>query len=385
MGCPGNVVVKQLKASPAWEGIGELEKRLLNEFQQNLPLTSEPFGDIADRLEVEEETVIDALRRLREEGLISRVGPVFRPHSVGVSTLAAMEVAPARLEEVASLLNGYSEVNHNYEREHRINLWFVVTAPDQDHLERVLGDMEKRTGLEVLSLPLLESYHLNLGFRLPWSRSKGRAQARSTVDQERTRFTHTDIYPPSGSGGRRMISDETELRLVAAIQRGFPLTKRPFVAIAREIGIREKEVMELLRSWLKERIINRIGVVVRHHELGYRSNAMVVWEVPDDDVSRLGAVMGDFNFVTLCYRRAKSLPRWPYNLFCMIHGQDRDTVQGNIAQLIHQSGSEQIPHEVLFSRKRFKQRGAHYQSPAAGTSASTGQSSADLQLMARKN
>ena len=145
-----------------------LERRLLNDFQRDLPLSPTPFADIAAQLGVGEDEVIAALERLREAGAVSRVGPVFRTHRVGASTLAAMAVPPERLEEVAELVNGYTEVNHNYEREHRFNLWFVATAPDEAHLERVLAEIERRSGIGVMSLPMLDDYHIDLGFDLQW-------------------------------------------------------------------------------------------------------------------------------------------------------------------------------------------------------------------------
>jgi hypothetical protein len=87
-------------------------------------------------------------------------------NTVGVSTLAAAAVPPEQLESVAALVNGYTEVNHNYEREHRLNLWFVATAPDLAHLTAVLDEIAARTGYEVLSFPLVEDYHIDLGFEL---------------------------------------------------------------------------------------------------------------------------------------------------------------------------------------------------------------------------
>lgn len=148
--------------------LDELERHLLNDFQRDLPLSPTPFADIAAQLGVGEQAVLDALERLREAGAVSRVGPVFRTHRVGASTLAAMAVPPERLEEVAELVNGYREVNHNYEREHRFNLWFVATAPDEVHLDAVLADIEQRSGLSVMSLPMLDDYHIDLGFDLQW-------------------------------------------------------------------------------------------------------------------------------------------------------------------------------------------------------------------------
>ena len=117
---------------------------------------------------VGEAEVITGLEGLRERGAISRVGPVLRPQRVGASTLAAMAVPPERLEAVAELVNGYTEVNHNYEREHRFNLWFVATAPDEERLHAVLDEIEARTGCEVLDLPMVEDYHIDLGFKLQW-------------------------------------------------------------------------------------------------------------------------------------------------------------------------------------------------------------------------
>jgi DNA-binding Lrp family transcriptional regulator len=146
--------------------ISSLDHRLLNDFQRDFPLVPHPFASLAARLGVSEEQVMTALEQLQAAGKISRIGPVFTPHRIGVSTLAAMAVPPARLQEVAERVNGYREVNHNYEREHHFNLWFVVTAADQDRLERILADIEAHSGIEVMSLPLLDDYHIDLGFPL---------------------------------------------------------------------------------------------------------------------------------------------------------------------------------------------------------------------------
>lgn len=153
------------------------------------------------------------------------------------------------------------------------------------------------------------------------------------------------------------ISDQ---RLIAAIQCGLPLVSRPFAEIGASIGLSEGEVIERIQALLADGTIKRLGVVVRHHELGYRANAMTVWNIPDDQVDEIGQRIGAVDFVTLCYRRPRRLPDWPYNLFAMIHGQDRDAVLRNIEHLIDRCGLEDIQHEVLFSRRRFKQCGARY-------------------------
>jgi len=145
-----------------------LSRALLNGFQRDLPLVPRPFAEVADRLGTDEATVIELLRELSEAGVVSRVGPVVAPHRAGCSTLAAMAVPQERLDEVADLVSSYEEVNHNYEREHRLNLWFVLNAADREAIDAVLHEIALRTGLEVLDLPLLEAFRLDLGFALQW-------------------------------------------------------------------------------------------------------------------------------------------------------------------------------------------------------------------------
>jgi DNA-binding Lrp family transcriptional regulator len=143
-----------------------LEKCLLNEYQRGFPLCPEPYAEIAAQLGVAEADVILTLESLQRRGFISRVGPVFAPQRAGASTLAALAVPEDLLESVAALVSAYAEVNHNYQREHAWNLWFVVTAPDQQRVEQVLADIEAVTGLPVLNLPLQRAFFIDLGFPL---------------------------------------------------------------------------------------------------------------------------------------------------------------------------------------------------------------------------
>jgi DNA-binding Lrp family transcriptional regulator len=148
--------------------------------------------------------------------------------------------------------------------------------------------------------------------------------------------------------------------LIDAIQGGLPLVPRPYLEVAERLGCSEGEVIEQLRNLLDNGIIKRLGIVIRHHELGYRANAMVVWDVPDDRVDRVGVQLGDQDCVTLCYQRPRRLPDWPFNLFCMVHGTDRSEVLACIDRIGAALDIDAIPHEVLFSGRRFKQRGARY-------------------------
>jgi len=144
----------------------DLHKRLLNDFQRDFPLSPTPYRDIAKRLDVTETDVITALAELNEQRLISRIGAVIPPNHIGASTLAAMAVPEAQLQAVADKISAFPEVNHNYEREHRVNLWFVAVASNAEHLQTVIANIEQQTGYPALQLPLVDDFFIDLGFKL---------------------------------------------------------------------------------------------------------------------------------------------------------------------------------------------------------------------------
>ncbi|MBK7956098.1 MAG: Lrp/AsnC family transcriptional regulator [Candidatus Accumulibacter sp.] len=321
-----------------------LDFRLLNNFQRDFPLCSAPFAEVAARLGVAEAVVLQSLQALRQAGKIARVGAVFAPKRIGASTLAAMAVPTEQLAAAAEAVNRFPEVNHNYEREHRYNLWFVVTAGSEGRLQAALGAIEQAAGWPLLRLPLLEEYHIDLGFAL----DSGAEERNGRLPVLRHAFV-----PPTQL-------DEFERRLVMALQEGLPLFIRPFSVLASRIGRDESEVLERIRGWCAEGIIKRFGVIVRHYELGYTANAMLVHDIPDAAVGEVGESLAREAGITLCYQRPRVLPAWPFNLFCMIHGQARTEVEARIAELRSRLQLTDYAHAVLFSLTRFKQGGARY-------------------------
>ena len=317
--------------------------RLINEFQRDFPLCRAPFEAIARRLGASESWVLEMLQAYRAQGVVSRVGAVFAPRSIGASVLAALAVPQADLEHVAERVGSHPEVNHNYEREHRYNLWFVATASSEEKLRAALRRIESEAGCgRMLVLPLIEEYRIDLGFDLRSDRGA----------------------PVLASTPRAVPLGEPEKRLVLNLQPGLALVNRPFAALADAAGWAEQEAMTIIEHWIAAGVIRRFGVILRHHELGYRANAMAAWDVPDSLVSVLGLRLAQQQGVTLCYRRERALPDWPYNLFCMIHGRGREAVSRRLRELRIDSGLAVFPSQVLFSRRRFKQHGARYFSAA---------------------
>jgi len=228
---------------------------LLNRFQRDFPLTTYPFRVIAERLGWSEAEVLAALHRLQEEGKISRVGAVFAARKLGVSTLAALAVPPARLETVARLVNDYFEVNHNYQREHDFNLWFVLTAATVTHLRVVLAEIEHHTGLPVLDLPLLEAFHVDLGFDL---RDGGRTRS----------FASTCSLMLGRQGIDPVDLGEMDRSLLATLQEGLPLVSRPYHLLARQLGLSPRRLPHwpynlfcMMHGREHEQVLERVGQI----------------------------------------------------------------------------------------------------------------------------
>ena len=154
---------------------------------------------------------------------------------------------------------------------------------------------------------------------------------------------------------------EFEAALVEAVGEGLPLVGRPYAELALRFGCSEAEVIAGIRRLADSGKLKRFGVVVRHRKLGYRANGMVVWNIPDERVAEIGRCIGRYAFVTLCYQRPRRLPAWRYNLFSMIHGRDRAAVIAQVDSIVHHCGLQDIEHEILFSTRCFKQRGARHE------------------------
>ncbi len=329
-------------------GLAPLDFALVNDWQRGFPLTERPYLELARRLGTAESEVIKRLQMLANDGTVSRIGAVFRPHTLGWSTLAAVAVPAGQIEAVAQTISAYAEVNHNYEREHAFNLWFVATAPTRERVAEVLAEIGRAAGSRVLDLPMQEDFHIDLGFDL---RPQTQENApRAHLDPMRRR--HESTTPPS--------LESADYALAAVLEGGIALVARPYALLAARLGVSEADVLARIERLLQLGVIRRFGIVVRHRELGYAANAMVVWDVPDATVSQVGRLLASQAGVTLCYRRPRQLPDWRYNLFSMVHGQDRQAVLAEVARMQCELGLEHLACQPLFSRRRFKQCGARY-------------------------
>ena len=315
------------------------ELTLVDRWQHNFPLVDKPFEVVGRAAALNEREAIGVFRRLHEIGVISRIGAVVRPNTVGASTLAALQVPPERLEEVAAIVSREPLVTHNYERTHALNLWFVIAGADANAIAATIESIRQQTGLAAIDLPMLKAYHLGLGFPLGTARPGERG----------SRPVRAATISPI-----RAIA-----RILAAIEDGLPLVEQPYRAVAEQLDLDQAEIIDRLDHLAAAGIVTRFGCVVRHDKLGFNSNAMAVWDVPDDMVDSVAASFTRNPHVTLCYRRPRHLPLWPYNIFCMIHAKARHDAYAVIDEinLLADTGLEQAGGAVFDALLQAARRG----------------------------
>ncbi len=318
--------------SPAPVNLTDL---MLEAFQRDFPLVRAPFFEIGQRLNADEHDVLTACAALVERGIVARIGGVVRPNTLAASTLAAVAVPHASADAVATAISGLEGVNHVYLRENAVNIWFVATGPDRPFIDATLRAVAHVSGQPVLDLSLEQAFHIDLGFPLT-----GGAKASATVPE-------LNYHPVAG--------DRDLAQIVAS---GIPLEQRPFRSIGAKLGLSEEAVISRLEHLLRSGVVKRFGLIVRHRALGWRSNAMVVWDLPDRDVEDKARPLAACDGINLCYRRRRCAPVWPYNLYCMIHAKSRETALLLLQQASRAAGLDGVPREILFSTRCYKQTGA---------------------------
>ena len=143
----------------------DLDRRIINTLQGGFPVSERPFLDAARTLDIGERDLIDRIENLLETGVLSRFGPMYHAEQLGGGlTLAALSAPTAHFEEVAALVNAHAEVAHNYERDHELNMWFVLATERPGDIERVLAEISSETGLVVHDMPKLEEFFVGLRF-----------------------------------------------------------------------------------------------------------------------------------------------------------------------------------------------------------------------------
>ncbi len=327
--------------------MNELKRRLIDEWQGGFPLCERPFAVVAERLESNEDTVLQALRELLADGTLTRFGPLYQIERLGGAfSLAALRVPEADFDRIASIVNGFPEVAHNYRRDHAFNMWFVLATEAPAGVGGAIERIAAATGLPVFNFPKEREYFIETRFAVGARRVEGGASP--------TQKPSPPAPLPEGEGGAAMRALKP---LVLATQAGLPPIPQPYHAVAAQLGTDAATVIAGLRILLDAGAIRRIGAVPNHYRIGYAANGMTVWDVADEAVDDLGERIGALEFVTHCYRRPRHHPDWPYNLFAMAHGASRDEVAAKADRIAEILGDASRASDILYSTRILKKTG----------------------------
>jgi siroheme decarboxylase len=326
-----------------------VDTALIDGYQSGVPVEPRPFRSIGEALGVDEREALARVKALVERGIVRRFGAVLNPPVIGSSTLAAVKAPEERFSEIATVINSYRQVNHNYRRDHEWNMWFVVTAGSRETRDRIIDEIEERTGCEVLDLPMLTDFYIDLEFPVVNADRFARESASEAGAVEATAISEEATGDLSA----------LDAAVLLEIQEGLPLSLTPYADVAGATGYETTAVIESIARLLESGCIKRIGCVINHVVTGFTANCMVVWDVPDEELEERGRAVGALPFVTLCYHRPRrSDLGWEYDLFTMIHGRDPEAVDARIDDL--HDGYLPYEHERLYSTETLKQTGARY-------------------------
>ena len=337
------------------QNLTPLQARILTMIQQDFPVESHPYRIIGEACGVDEDQAFGSVRVLCDQGIIRRVGATFDSSRLGyVSTLSALAAPEDDIERMADIVSTYTEVTHNYQRDNRFNIWFTTIAPSEDRLEQILSEIVEKTGCaDLINLPIQRYYKLRVNFDLTGEHA-GTAGGGSS-------------HGTPGPGGAPVPLTERDKMIIRFLNGDISPQIEPYAWLATvltEVGFptSEHEVIDRIKFLRDEGAIRRVGVLVRHHSVGVKANAMTVWNIPDGEIDQAGAILAESPNVTHCYCRARG-PRWPHNLYAMVHASSKDLCR-EIAQDLHEqlvgAGVHAEPPLQLFSTREFAKRSPKY-------------------------
>lgn len=318
-------------------------KNLLNLIQQDFPLVAYPFKNLAQQLNISENEVLQMLNYGKEQKIIRQISAIFDTKSLGYqSTLIAFQIAENNLENAAQIINSHPGVSHNYQRNHKFNLWFTLAMPPKTNLQKTIKILvEKTSAVNYLILPTLKLF--KIGVKLDASGNE------EIISKEEVKNKQQQVYNLS----------KEEILAVKILQKDLPLVPRPFKKLLLQNGVfTEKKLLKVAQDFLQKGIMRRFAAVLNHRQIGFSANGMGVWIVPENLIEKIGSIMASYKAVSHCYLRPVYPPHWLYNIFTMIHGKQKEDCE-KIAQAISKE-TKIKDYFLLYSTKEFKKERIQY-------------------------
>jgi DNA-binding Lrp family transcriptional regulator len=319
---------------------------LLDRLQTDLPLVERPYAALAEALGASEERVLQRVRALRAERVIRQVSAIFDTRRLGYrGRLVAARTAPEREETAAAVFSGHPGVTHNYRREHPFNLWFTITvAPNSrlglDRTVELLGELAAVE--QIRPMPALRFFKIGVDLDVQGGRDPAAKAPRRAPEKQ--------APAPEAITPR-------EIEAIRALQRDLPAEREPFGGAAAAHGFSVPELLEQGHEFLRTGQMRRFAAVLAHRNAGFVQNGMGVWRVPEERIEEIGRLMASYRGVSHCYQRP-TYPDWPYNLFSMTHGRDKDECEAVLRAISQETGL--TDYSVLYSTREYKKTRVSY-------------------------
>jgi DNA-binding Lrp family transcriptional regulator len=256
-------------------------------------------------------------------------------------------VNPDRVDEAAEVVNQHPGVSHNYKRNDAFNIWFTVAVPPADSLERTVNTLHALVKAdETIILPTLRLYKIGVKLDL--------------TGKEAPLESDDDIYGEKRRSAEKPPLSTQDIALIRILQEDLPVVEEPFALWAQQAGVSEQELFDWAAQMERLGYMRRFAAILHHRNAGFIANAMVVWQVPPEQVDVVGEQMARFREVSHCYRRPV-YPNWPYPLFAMVHAATHSKCMDLVSRIEAQVG--QFPHRNLFSTKEYKKTRVKYFTP----------------------
>jgi DNA-binding Lrp family transcriptional regulator len=320
-----------------------LDKEILNEIQWTFPLTPKPYSEMAKKFGLSEQDMMQRLRVLKDAGIIRQISAIFDTRKLGYkSALVAMAIEPEKLDYIANQVNRHPGVSHNYERNHEYNLWFTLAVPPGSDLKTEIDKFSKLLGIKKTRLlPTIKLF--KIGVKLEMVDEK---KSDVKPSEEKKKITET-----------KFIANEEEKNYIRELQKDLEIIERPFLKSAQKLGITEEQLLEKVKQYEEIGVMRRFAAILRHREVGFTANGMIVWKVPDERIEEVGEKLGAFPQISHCYQRPV-YPDWPYSVFSMVHCKSIADAEEMAKQI--QKQVDVNDYKILFSSREFKKTRVEY-------------------------
>ena len=320
-----------------------LDKEILNEIQWSFPLVSQPYHAIAKKFDVSVEEVKKRLIKLKRTGVLRQLSAIFDTRKLGYkSSLVAMAIESDKLDYVAKQINRHPGVSHNYERNHDFNLWFTLAVPPGSDLKAEVDKFSKLAGIKKMRmLPTIKLF--KIGVKLDMVDEK-KHEVKPSEQKKEIR----DV---------KFVATEEDKEYIRELQKDLEIVDRPFLKPAQRLGITEEQLFDKAKYYEEIGVMRRFAAILRHRDVGFVANGMIVWKVPETRITQVGDKLGAFPQVSHCYQRPV-YKDWPYNIFSMVHCKSEQEAE-DMARTI-QKQIDVPEYKILFSAREFKKTRVEY-------------------------